>query len=182
MAAARLRRAPEVADRVVALLAVSMRAMDAAQELQADFSKTFRPAQKLTREERAFMKRPRVSQADRRRFGWRVEALAILVWSLGLVKALPGLGEQIAPWKLLDAVLKTGSAAKLAKCKLRPVKLLASEREALYQAHAKVRDAELRNKKAPRGLDGDIVMERDHAIRWLHLEDDAAWDDVTCDA
>jgi len=171
-----------IVERIIALEAVVLRAFAASPELQADYAKAFPSAALLTAEERAFMRAKRPSPSARKAFSWRCEALEVLRWSVGLVARLPALDEQVKPQAQLDELVEHGSPAGLRRAaKPRSHDELLELSDLMYRAHWAVRDAELAGKRPPRNLDRGIVIERDHASRWLLGLGGLAWDDVSLD-
>ena len=172
----------QIADRAIALLGVAMKAMRAPAALQASFGKAFKVAAKLSPLEKAFWKAEVPSEHDRLQLGWRVEALGVLLWSIGIVDKLTSLDTQVAPQAQLARVLEFQCDTGLrAAAVLRGSDELLELADQLYRAHWATRDAKLHGKRPPAALSPGIVLERDYAIRWVIGQGGAAWDDVRCD-
>jgi hypothetical protein len=117
---------------------------------------------------------------------WRAEALWTLWWALGYVRALSfppcecDLGDVLdrrgvdVPWigAPTRAFVRSGGA-------LRPRDEQLDETDLAYRLHWAVREAKVKGRQPPRGVDADVVEERHHTLNWLigrHASAD--WDDV----
>ncbi len=55
------------------------------------------------------------------------------------------------------------------------------EADLIYRYHWAARDARLKGRQPPAGLNLDVIQERHKALNWLIDYDRAEWDDVTTD-
>lgn len=178
----RLRSEKAIVDRMIALLALTMRAFDAPKQLQADFAAVFKPEAKLSPDEKKFMRARAPNAKDKTRYSWRCEALEVLQWSIGLADKLPKLDAAAVPQRQLERTFSFRSAPGMVRAaERRSHEELLELSDLLYRAHWATRDAQLNGKAPPSALDPDIVMERDHAIRWLVGYAGQPWDEVSCD-
>lgn len=113
---------------------------------------------------------------------WRYEALRTLLWALSLVEMDPAEAASAAqPQALSHIVLRLAedAAFRQAAC-LRPADEILDALDIVWRQHWIVRQVGQQN-IAPAGINGDIVMERHHALNWLTgFQNDAGtpWDDI----
>jgi hypothetical protein len=114
---------------------------------------------------------------------WRAEALAPLLWSLGLIPELlppTGLCDVQGLRRVLPPLM--GSAAQwLTTARLRPDGEVLDANENIYQTHWKVRDARLNGRPVPENFHPGVVQERHYAFNWLIGYCGQAWDDISTD-
>ena len=170
-----------VVDRAIALVAVAARGAHAPTEFLKTFAREFNLLPKLSREEKAFWKLAKPSRQKLATFSWRWEALVVLLWALGFVPKLTRPEKLVDVQKLVAIVHGKGLKKLRAEAKLRPVKELLDFADLMYRYHWAVRDAQLNGRPAPARLNPDIVMEWDHAARWLVGYSGQKWDDITLD-
>lgn len=117
----------------------------------------------LSTEERDFLSGPEPSEHDMVQLSWRAEALAPLLWAIGLLEELPPPVEptDFRPALALFPRIGDSTAAFLSSAQQR------DESDII---------AQLNQKTIPNELNPDIVIERVHALNWLtgRAED---WDD-----
>jgi len=174
-----LRSKDEIVDRAIALMSVAGVGVGVPKLQIKRFVKEFAVAEKLTTDERAFMRKP--TDRSRAQFSWRYEALHVLLWSLGFVSKLPRPTKQVDPSRLGKEILGRTEAKLRAQSRLRSTAEIRDEADLIYRYHWAVRDAELNGKPGPKGMNGDVVMVRHHALNWLVGDDDGDWDDVSTD-
>jgi hypothetical protein len=124
--------------------------------------------------------------------GWRLEAMVSLMWSLGGLPEMPSLTEQFRPGEsgIIQSALKNPHSFRLSA-----VKRLSEELDEmelfLYHQHWRVRDAQLgfnHGAKLPlqegelpvEMLNPSIVLERRYAMSWVVGWGDS-WDEVPTD-
>lgn len=113
---------------------------------------------------------------------WRYEALRTLLWALSLVEMDPAEAASAAQPQALSHIalrLAEDAAFRQAAC-LRPADEILDALDIVWRQHWIVRQAGQQN-IAPAGINGDIVMERHHALNWLTgFQNDAGtpWDDI----
>jgi hypothetical protein len=140
----------------------------------------------VSRDEQSFLSQPSVDRALQNALTWRAEALWTLWWALGIAEKLswpPGecdLGDVLdrpsgpqVPW------IGDDTPAFVTSCVLRAAAEILDETDLIYRVHWAVREAALRRRLVPAGVDPDVVVERHYALNWLirryGVND---WDDV----
>jgi hypothetical protein len=176
------RPAAEVAQRMLALFLVAVRAESLATEDEIPVaelrSKSPFGFAALSPAERQFLNARLPTQQEIVDFAWRYEALFVLEWALGLVKALP------FPSKICDVPLvarlamESNATEYIQSAALRPAAQILDVLDVHFRVHWAVTEARLNNVPAPAKLDGGVVMERHHALNWLIQFEDKEWDDV----
>lgn len=176
------RPAAEVAQRVLALFLVAVRAESLATEdpIPVDELRSKSPFgfAALSPAEKQFLNTRAPAQQDIVNFAWRYEALFLLEWALGLVKEMP------FPSKICDVPLtarlamESNSAECVQAAQLRPAAQILDVLDLHFRIHWAVTDARLNNVPAPAKLDGGVVQERHQALNWLVQFEDKDWDDV----
>ncbi len=170
-----------VAERLLALFAVSSKAVNPSTDLTAWVERND-VGQHFSEAERAFFYS---SQAAERQalvnFSWRSEALVALVWALGGLQEMPSLSEQAKLSELpLVREAYSNPEAFIRQATLRAEEQLVEMEDHLYQQHWRVRDAQLFGKQMPPELNPGVVYERRYAMSWL-VGDEEDWDDVPTD-
>ena len=127
--------------------------------------------------EKAFIDDPQPSRHDRTQFIWRYEAAWVLLWALNMSDAPLGLPRKICDVPLLAETIR--DEPDLAARGLRPVAKLLDEADLIFRCHWATRQARLKGRDAPAGLDPGVTMERHYALNWLIGHGDEAWDDVS---
>jgi hypothetical protein len=175
-----LRRASdEVGDRIMALLIVASKGsgLDAASVNRV--AQNLAPT--LTPKERTFLDNPSPSQQEKGSFSWQVEAAWALLWALGYAEQLSWPTKTIDPAQALAPLAAQDRGAFLAGAVLKPLSEILDATDLIYRLHWATRDAHLKGKQAPAGLNGGVIVERHRALNWLIGYGDCDWDDVTTD-
>jgi hypothetical protein len=139
------------------------------------------------------------AQKQRINATWRAEALLPLLWSLGLIAALP-IPQQLCDMQLIRSVLPPLLASVrefISTVRLRSDSEIIDANEKIYQIHWRVRDARLRGQPTPLGklprmahadydppaesYNSGVVQERHHALNWLIGYCGQDWDNITTD-
>jgi hypothetical protein len=114
---------------------------------------------------------------------WRVEALSLLLWALGKNVDISDLSTMCDTDKV-DTVCNfylRSTLSFIESSKLVSESEIYDINEQIYDAHWKVRDAQINNKPVDKNYDSGVIMERHHAINWLMGYCGQDWDDVTTD-
>ena len=175
------RSAQEVAERVIALIAVTARVH------KDEAKQTFAKLDKLNLDplfstsERIFFFSEIPSENDLINFSWRSEALASLIWALNGLVVFPPLNEQVSVGELTLVQNALDDPKKfISNARLRPIAEIEAMESDLYHQHWRVRDAQLFNKPMPQELSSSVVYERRYAMSWL-IGWGSDWDDVPTD-
>jgi hypothetical protein len=171
----------EVMDRAIALMAVAGKGERAPVSLLARFIDDFGVRSKLTPLERAFIESDAPAEKDYVQFSWRYEALRVLFWSLQLLP-LPRRPETPIDPAEIGRIFFSGTERTLRqRIRLRSAAEVLDRADLLYRYHWAVRNARLRNRPLPEGIHPGVLLEWDHAARWLIGYQDQEWDKISCD-
>ncbi|BDM77168.1 DUF4272 domain-containing protein [Acaryochloris marina] len=122
-----------------------------------------------------------MTNEERRRLGWRIEAEWTLLWSISKVQSL-GLPTQTCNTAtLVDDImpkLDDPIATFIASAKLRSSSALWVEDNRVYNLHCYARQA-FKSNTVPDDLIYDVLVQRHYAFEWLHSRDE--WDDIRLD-
>lgn len=123
-----------------------------------------------------------MADQDCRQMSWRIEAAVPLLWHVGWIEALPRPEAEIGAGTPIDFLQRLDTAAVMQSFTERSKAEVLDEADLIYRYHWATRDAQLKGRPPPAGLDYDVIMERHHALNWLiNYNDGAEWDDVTTD-
>ena len=133
--------------------------------------------------EAGFLSAPQFDEAQALQFGWRSEALWVLLWAIGLVAELADPIEQRGADDILPLVPELGESTQpfMANARMRSAAAILSEADYIYRAHWATRNWTMQPSTNVGPLSPSVVMERHHALNWLISYGDADWDDVACD-
>jgi hypothetical protein len=124
-----------------------------------------------------------VSAQQRINMTWRIEALVPLLWILNKIDPMPSLAEQFDTTHAVKTLVfppdQTADFVRTAK--LRPVEDVRLEYEKIYDAHWRLRDAQLFGKPLPSDVMPGVVRERHHAFNWIIGYGNQPWDEVSTD-
>lgn len=177
-----LRAAEEVAWRCQALFMVAVRA----ESLVNDQPIALEMLQKrlplamhsLTAWEKAFVEDEHPSPEDLSAAGWRYEALATLLWSIGLIAELPFPDEISDVADTAERMMAINGAEMVNEAQLRPVEQILDALDLHYRLLWACRASALAKSDPPAGLEEGVVVERQHALNWITGFERADWDDV----
>lgn len=134
----------------------------------------------LSPRERAFLTGP-LRENDCVQMGWRIEAAAPLLWHVGHVLELPRPDAPIGAGTPMDFLDELSPEEVLTPLGERAIAEVLDEADLIYRYHWAARDARLKGRQPPAGLNLDVIQERHKALNWLIDYDRAEWDDVTTD-
>lgn len=176
------RSAQEIARRALALAAVISCAYGDPKAAAVKWLRKEKLWKETTPAERRFLLKG-ASPKAKIAFTWKVEALAPLLWAVGKIGKMPGLGRQCDVGALMRAVIRPPNASReyISSSSLRVEGEISSAYEKVYWAHWRVRDAQGAGKPVPKGLDPDVVQERHYGFNWLTGYMKQPWDDITTD-
>ena len=133
---------------------------------------------KANKEEKNYLSSPSYGNQAQINASWRLEALYLLVWAVGLVPTLPFPTEQASVNEFIDSLPRSDEAPDnfISSLKLRPISEIMDASDLTYRLHWAVRQH-----GASLDIDGGVVQERHHAINWLTNYDGEKWDWVATD-
>jgi hypothetical protein len=171
----------EVAQRMLALFAVALRAEmlsadDGVLSLDEVVARMPAVAGALSPRERAFFDDAQPEPQQLANFGWRYESLALLQWALGLTATLPAADAICDVPQAAQVALEFAEVAPVPA--LRPLPELLDAWDEHLRLHWAVRQAGMEGREPPAGLLPGVVLERHYALNWLFRFEDAAWDEV----
>lgn len=130
--------------------------------------------------ELAFVKSEHPSQQDLANFAWQYERVHVLLWALGFVDRLKNPNE-ICDVPAEAKLMRSKTVAELmAQSKPRSMKEIMDQADLYYRLHWATVELRLHGKKS-KNADGEIVVERHHALNWLIRYQKQSWDDVQTD-
>jgi len=116
-------------------------------------------------------------------FTWKIEALVPLLWGINKIEKMPAINKQCNTEPLKNAVIWSPHPTKdyISSAVLREEDEINKEYEKIYQAHWKVRDAQLNNKSVPKKYEPEVVSERHYGFNWATGYMGQPWDEITTD-
>lgn len=114
---------------------------------------------------------------------WRSECLVVLLWCICKIDRLPTLTEQFDTEPPKGALVYPPDETRkyTSSARMRDLEEIYDEREVVFDAHWKVRDAQINDKPIPDDLDPEVVFERHYAFNWVIGYAGQDWDDITTD-
>ena len=177
-----LRVSAEVAERIMALFAVAVRAESLASKSPMGRDEIMQRLgladSALSPNERKFINDRTPTQKDIAQFGWCYECAYTLAWAVGMIDKLPFPSAICDVELIAQKLLKLGSGGISASAQLRPTAQLLDSLDLHQRLHWIVRQAQVDKKTAPGGLEPGVVQERHRALNWLVQFEGAEWDDV----
>ncbi|MGH9908598.1 MAG: DUF4272 domain-containing protein [Pyrinomonadaceae bacterium] len=178
---ARLRSPQAVARRAIVLYGLAAIGHDANKAQVVNSWKEAGVRTDLSPSERAFVEAESVTKQERANATWRVEALWVLLWALGLIDTLAFPDQPCDVDRIHSLIPKPHEANSfIESAKLRDVEGILDETDKIYRIHWAVREAQLKSAVAPAELDAGVVEERHYALNWLTWYADD-WDEITTD-
>jgi hypothetical protein len=138
----------------------------------------------LSNVEHKFLLNDRPSKRDGIHFSWQLETLFFLAWCAGLLACseIPSEESSVRPILNLFPAGAEKPDRLRAAIHLREKSEILDRADLLYRLHWAVRNAEITESDAPKGIDGGVVQEWHRAVNWMiryDAEDD--WDQVGTD-
>lgn len=177
-----LRSASAVAERVMALFAVGVRAESLASKSPMSCDEIMQrlglSEHALSPAERKFIVDRTPTQKDIVQFGWCYECAYTLAWAVGVIDTLPFPNAICHVELIAQKLLKLGINGIQASARLRPTAELLDCLDLHQRLHWIVRQAQVEKKTAPGPLEPGVILERHRAMNWLVQFEGADWDDV----
>lgn len=133
----------------------------------------------FTEDENSFINNDTPDEKTMVEFSWQYECFWVLLWTLGYVKELS------YPNYICDVQAAIGFVQNaknlddfINKSSLRCKEEILDQADLIYRYDWACVDCRIKNKQAPGGLDGGVVMERHRAFNWLVSYMDEEWDHV----
>lgn len=125
----------------------------------------------------------KTSKEQNAKYTWKIEALVPLLWAINKLDNMPDLKFECDTEPLKKAVIWSPNSTKeyISSSQLRDEDEIFEEYEKVYQAHWKVRDSQLNNKKIPKKYNPEVVYERHYGFNWVIGYMGQEWDDITTD-
>ena len=178
---AKRRTTREVAERAIALLAVSLKAEKTPSTQVEKLIEKFGVIGALSPKERVFIDDPSPSEHDRLQFSWRYESFGTMMWALGFVDKVPPSNAPFDVTKMISLLCDIKAQGFYAKAKLRAQSEILDQDDLIYRYHWALVEAQIKKRKAPSQLNPDVVLERHQSLNWLVGYMNQSWDDVTTD-
>ncbi len=195
----KIRNTDEVARRCLVLYAVIALGHKGPRDELIDWLRREKLWDSVSPAEASFLESETPTQKQLVNATWRAEALAPLLWSLGLIPELPpptGLCDVQELRRVLPPLM--GSVVDwLSASRLRQESEIRDANENIYQIHWRVRNFQLRNEPMPPGklprmpvadceppaesYNAGVVQERHYALNWLIGYCGQDWDDISTD-
>jgi hypothetical protein len=177
-----LRSATDIAERIMALFAVAVRAETLASKspMASDeiLLRVGLSEHALSPDEYKFIVDRIPTKKDVVHFGWCYECAFTLAWAVGVIDKLPFPGATCDVELIAQKLLKLGKNGLQATAKVRPVSEILDSLDLHQRLHWIVRQAQVDKKTVPRGLEPGVILERHRALNWLVQFEGAQWDDV----
>lgn len=190
-----LREPGQVAQRVFALWAVSLRGEGiSTKEIWTEFLDRTMVEPWFTGEERRFLNQDTPDPTEAADLVWRLESMWVLVWALGHLPRLSWVDQMCDTRQLMEIVVPASTDSTFVNhAKLRSKSEILDARELAMRQHWAIRDAYLNQRQIPANLDwknptemipaapsmaGRLVEERHHCLNWLIRFGNTDWDNV----
>lgn len=138
----------------------------------------------LSPDETTFLLDPAPDRQSIVNFTWRVEALFVLMWAVGLIERLPWPDRQSDTGEIPTILPDFDQSPRrfISDLKLRPKSEILDASDLIYRLHWATRQAGIEGKPSPGGLDQEVICEWHHAINWItRYDDEEDWDNVSTD-
>ncbi len=183
MNVSQIRPPEEVAKRVVILLGIFQAATGRKKEDVINFLKSNNLWEDVSKLERNFLSKPSdETKFEAMQFGWRSEAVFILLWALKLVNK-EGIPVDETNLDLIVDLLKDSEYYKkisIQNAQLRDSSEIFHLLDTIDNIDWELRDAIIHNKGLPNNYHPSIIYEWHHALNWL-VRSNEDWDDITTD-
>jgi hypothetical protein len=180
-AGSKRRTTEEVATRAMALCVVAVKGEGLEQEIIDKLVKEYRLETALSPKERAFIHNTHPTQRERAQFTWRYEGYSVLLWALGFTEKLDRPETMCDVQKIVSFLHDNGRDKFVEKARLRPQSEILDATDLTYRYFWATEDARVKHAKEPAKLNGEVLMERLHALNWLIGYMGQQWDDISTD-
>lgn len=179
----KLRTSEEIATRAIILLAIVDSGHGADRNNITKWLKKEKLWKNVSPKEKRFIGSKKPSKQQTINATWRVEALEVFLWSLGLVPSLTPSTKfsEVKKIKSLIPVYLNETKLFINTSELVSEDMINDNLEIIYEQHWKVRDATINNKPVPENLNGGVIQEKHHAFNWITGYENQSWDNVSTD-
>jgi hypothetical protein len=173
-----LRSIKDIGERILCLFCLAGTAFEKGDISFIEYLKKYNLWESLSKEEKLYLSNPTYETQAQLNATWRLEALYVLVWAVGLVPELPFPTQQASVEEFIDSLPKSDESPELfiKSLKLRTIPEIMNASDLIYRLHWAVR-----NYEKNLNLDGSVIQERHHAMNWLTNYDGEKWDWVATD-
>lgn len=133
-------------------------------------------------DERDFLLHPHPSHHVCVAYAWRAEAVQTLLWALGLVNALAGIGTPADLGEITRTFLTTPIRERVTGYQLRPLPELMDEYDFVRRCHWIMYETRRRGQRPPAVLHPYVILGRHAGLQWLLNPYGEAWDDLQLSA
>ncbi len=169
----------EVARRALALFVVASKAEGADQAHIKELISMYDLDEAFTKEEQDFICSQDIDEVTRIQFWWRHESFCVLLWALGFIKTMKYPDQLGEVFLAVTTLVEKTAEEFLNESNLRDQIEIIDQADLIYRYDWAVRDAQIKGREAPQGLDSSVVLERHYALNWLIQNVD--WDEVSTD-
>jgi hypothetical protein len=177
-----LRTGAEVAERIMALFAVAVRAESVTSNSPMASDEILQRLgladDALSAAERTFIHDRNPTPTQTAQFGWCYECAWTLAWAVAVMDRLPFPGAICDVEMLAQQLLKLGAPGLAAAAALQPAPALLDALDLHQRLHWIVRQARVDGQAPVAGLEPGVIEERHRALNWLVRFEDASWDEV----
>ncbi len=177
-----LRPTAAVAERIMALFAVAVRAESVASKSPMPSDEILQrlglAESALTPAEHMFIVDRMPTHKDTVKFGWYYECAYTLAWAVGVIDKLPFPSAICDVELIAQKLLKLGAGGINETATLRPTAEVLDCLDLHLRLHWIARQAQVDKKNVPGGLEPGVIQERHRALNWLVQFEGAQWDDV----
>lgn len=168
----------EIGERIICLFCLSGTAFEEGDLGFIDYLKEHNLWKSLSREEKTYLSNPTYGNQAQINATWRIEALYLLVWAVGLVSELPFPPAEAEIEDFIDSLPNADEEPNgfINSLELRPISEIMDASDLIYRLHWATKRPD-----CPSELDGGVVREWHHAINWLTNYDGESWDWVATD-
>jgi len=178
-----IRTPKEVAKRVLVLLGVFQAATGRKREEVREILKNNHLWEDVSELEKKFLLNPSENtKFEAMQFGWRSEAVFILLWTLQIVE-IEEIPVDETNLDLIVDLLKDSEYYKkidIENAHLREINEILEFLDQIQIIHWELRDASINNKEPPNNYHPSIIYEWHYALNWL-VRPNEGWDYITTD-
>ncbi len=172
------RKNEEIGERVICPFCLTGTSFPEGETVFIDYLKQHNLWESLSREEKTYLSNPTYGNQAQINATWRIEALFLLAWAVGLVPELPFPPNEADINDFIDSLPSSNEDPHefIKSLELRQISEIMDASDLIYRLHWASRQSD-----CPSEIDGGVVREWHHAINWLTNYDGESWDWVATD-